>query len=562
MLAKDALLTMKQTGREYGTFRTVSVQGMPFTQALQVTTSSKPPKYYSVQAKLMSLPAIKDGDVLLASFYARCTAGGTIETSQGQIAFGIQDKDTQKAIGRFTASPGGEWQRFLIPMTATEAMPSGKAALALSFGAMLQTVEIGGLEVINYGHKLAEKDLPVTKVTYEGREADAPWRAEAKKRIEQYRKADVNVVVKDAEGKPVPDATVDVTMQKYAFQFGAAITNRAVVDQAVAPTIFEKHSQLFNQGLSVGYFLWRYLEEPDGTAHADTIVKYLRDHGMTTRAHVLVWEREDHFPDDVLAMIKNGQKDKLHQRIADHITKTVTQYRGRIDEWVVENEAVDNSEIRKVLGEASIAEWFKVAHAADPKAKLMINENRTEGLKPDKSDRLLELVKIITDNGGPLDTIGIQGHMGSTPPAPETVLKHFDKLAATGKTLAITEYDFDSTDEQLKADYTRDFLTLVFSHPSFNCFTMWRFWDGKPEKRESVVYANDWTMRPSGKAYQDLVFNQWWTKETGKTDAAGQFATRGFLGDYEVTVSRDGKTQTARATLLKDQPNTVEIILK
>jgi hypothetical protein len=66
-------------------------------------------------------------------------------------------------------------------------------------------------------------------------------------------------------------------------------------------------------------------------------------------------------------------------------------------------------------------------------------------------------------------------------------------------------------------------------------------------------------MRLSGKCYKDLVFHQWWTNASGKTDPAGSFRTRGFLGDYEIRATCHGKTQTIKVSLKKDQPNLVEL---
>jgi len=357
----------------------------------------------------------------------------------------------------------------------------------------------------------------------------------------------LTVQVRGADGKDIPDAKVDVRMLKHEFQWGAAITSRAGVGSPDRDKILSSHKALFNQGLPITYFVWPILETPEGKKGADDILKYFRDNQMATRAHVLLWERMDVLPNDVQQMVQNGEKEKLRKRITDHITNTVTTYKGRVDEWVVENEAVDNSEIRKLLGEESIAEWFKVARRADPNARLMINENQLEGGKPSKIDRLLDLCKVITDNGGSFDVIGIQGHRGAVPIPPQTMLEHFDRLAATGKRLAITEYDMSSNDEELKADYTRDFMITIFSHPNFDCLTMWRFWDGQPEKKQSVVYANDWTLRPCGQVYKELVFNQWWTNEKGKTDNTGSFTTRGFLGEYEISVTHAGKTITQKA---------------
>ncbi|CAN5384824.1 endo-1,4-beta-xylanase [soil metagenome] len=552
----------KMLGTEFGSMAIEPVTGMPFSKVMRVTTTTRPEKEYAIQAKVFTTAPIQKGDALLVSFYARSTGSGNNDTGLGLVSMAVQTKQPMVLIGKYQATPGADWQQYFCPMDAKGDAPAGNAFCSFSFGAQLQTIEIGDVQVLNYGHSKTINDLPKTEITYDGREPNAAWRQAAEQRIEKNRKGDLTVVVKDVFGHLIPNATVQVDMTKHAFNWGAAVTSRAFENSAAAKPILENHKQLFNQGVPITYFVWPILETQEGKDGANKILKYFNENGIASRAHVLVWERSDHFPADVQQMLKNGEKQQLHDRIASHIRDTVKTYKGRVNEWVVENEAVDNSEIRDALGENSIAEWFKIARETDPTARLMINENRVEGLKPDKSDRLLHLVDLVEKNGGKIDTIGIQGHFGSIPVPPETLLKHYDKLAATGKQLAITEYDFASEDEQLKADYTRDIMTAVFSEPSFNCFTIWRFWDGKPEKRESVIFANDWTLRPSGQVYKDLVFGKWWTKVTGKTDAAGKFSTRGFLGDYRITVTGNGKTGSVSTTLRKGAPDVVEVTLK
>ena len=281
--------------------------------------------------------------------------------------------------------------------------------------------------------------------------------------------------------------------------------------------------------------------------------------------HVILYERMNEFPPDVQKMVENKEADKLRPRIEAHITDVIKSYKDRgVSEFVVENEAVDNHELRQFYGPTVMADWFKLARQAGPNVRLMINENRTDGGKPDKTDAFLGLCHQITSNGGPLDVLGIQGHMGTFPIPPVKLLEHYDRLASTtGKALAITEYDFGSDDDpQLKADYTRDIMTVVFSHPSFNNFTIWKWWDGGEQRHHAVLFAYDWTLKPSGQAYKDLVFKKWWTNADGQTDASGQYKTRGFLGDYEVTATAGGKTGTVKATLRKGTaPNTVEITL-
>ena len=52
-----------------------------------------------------------------------------------------------------------------------------------------------------------------------------------------------------------------------------------------------------------------------------------------------------------------------------------------------------------------------------------------------------------------------------------------------------------------------------------------------------LLYRADWTLRPAGRAWYDLVFKDWWTPEQRSgVDAHGEFQMRGFQGDYMVEV--------------------------
>jgi hypothetical protein len=58
---------------------------------------------------------------------------------------------------------------------------------------------------------------------------------------------------------------------------------------------------------------------------------------------------------------------------------------------------------------------------------------------------------------------------------------------------------------------------------------------------KAALFRADWSAKPNGRQFLDLVHNRWKTKCTGTTDANGRFSVRGFLGDYELTVEKDGR---------------------
>ena len=49
------------------------------------------------------------------------------------------------------------------------------------------------------------------------------------------------------------------------------------------------------------------------------------------------------------------------------------------------------------------------------------------------------------------------------------------------------------------------------------------------------MYRADWTITPTGEAYRNLIFNEWWTKVSGKADRKGNFSTSAFYGKYKIT---------------------------
>jgi endo-1,4-beta-xylanase len=104
----------------------------------------------------------------------------------------------------------------------------------------------------------------------------------------------------------------------------------------------------------------------------------------------------------------------------------------------------------------------------------------------------------------------------------------------------------------------RDFMTVIFSHPSVHGFLMWGFWDGKHWLGNAPIYRKDWSLKPSGEVYMDLVFNQWWTDVRGKSDTEGKMRVKGFLGEYEVTV-RVGREERVEKLALGKGENVVVI---
>jgi hypothetical protein len=64
------------------------------------------------------------------------------------------------------------------------------------------------------------------------------------------------------------------------------------------------------------------------------------------------------------------------------------------------------------------------------------------------------------------------------------------------------------------------------------------------------MFRKDWSMRPFAKAYLELTRDVSTTQEERVTDSGGEVAFRGFLGDYDLEVTRDGRTERASFSLI------------
>jgi GH35 family endo-1,4-beta-xylanase len=226
--------------------------------------------------------------------------------------------------------------------------------------------------------------------------------------------------------------------------------------------------------------------------------------------------------------------------------------KGRLVDWDVINEPYNNNDVMKILGDAEMIAWFKLARRLDPDVRLTLNDFAIlseGGLDARHQDHFEKTLRFLKDGGAPITGLGMQSHFGGTPTPPEKMLSILDRYAAIGLDISITEHDIDSEDEQLQADFTRDFLTAVFSHPSVVAILTWGFWENSHWRPKAAYYRKDWSVTPAGQAWLDLVTKKWWTNVTLETAAAGTARTRGFLGDYQVTVTYHGVTKTVPAKL-------------
>lgn len=557
---------------------TIEVADQPFATARRVTVDSEPTHLWDVMMYAKNETPIAARDVLSADFYARCAEP---PDNGSECRFTIYFQMAEAPYTRSTVFPvrvGETWQHFSHPFSASIGYDTGAAAAALFLGYPAQTLEIADFSIQNFGDTKTEAELDNTPFTYDGRDTDAPWRAEAAERIEQYRKGDLTVSVVDAEGSPIPNAAVSVEMTRHRFGFGTAIDTdglRYTFSDADIETYTDKVSMLFNTVVFENTLKWVALEGEWGDMlGADTAawgLDWAENLDLDTRGHVLVWPGWTNLPaslksDYDTSLAADGAEvaeSLLRETVETHVQSTVSSFAGRLTHWDVLNEPFDNHDLMDILGRDAMVDWFQIARDEDPAAALFINDYSI--LAPITTfsasrKNLFDTVSYLVEQDAPIDGIGLQAHFQGDLTDPERVLEILDEAAAYNKQIWITEFDIANATNELAADYTRDFLTVLFSHPAVEGFVMWGFWDGAHFGGPAPLFEKDWTEKPAFAAYRDLVLTQWHTQDAGAADADGRFETRAFFGTYDITVTANG-LETSETADFSPETSVVSVVL-
>jgi endo-1,4-beta-xylanase len=287
-------------------------------------------------------------------------------------------------------------------------------------------------------------------------------------------------------GRPAGTASLSLGSlgDRTGVRIGTAVDMAALA--ADAPYRAEAASE-FSSVTPENVMKWESVEPTRGTyawAPADQLVAFARDNHQLVRGHTLVWHSQ--LPGWLTA--GNFTPDELRDILHRHITDEVSHFKGRIWQWDVVNEAFNddgtlrNSIWLQKLGPGYIADAFRWAHEADPKAALFINDYNIEGVNA-KSTALYDLVSRLRAEHVPIDGVGVQGHLDVQYPAPHDIADNLGRFDELGVQTAITEADVritmpvDNTEREAQAEAYSVLLQGCLLTEHCTDFTVWGFTD-------------------------------------------------------------------------------------
>ena len=395
------------------------------------------------------------------------------------------------------------------------------------------------------------------------------WKPAAETAIRQHRMAPLTVEVVDANGNAVPEATIRIRMRESAFRWGSIVNMEEVfkLERAGYPIgsnhPYWNHLRQFNSiGAGNGGKWKQWLNLPNRAKYLE-VMDWLNENDIGNRLHAPIWpsiRRWNAVPDTVL----NAQATATQTR-AEVIREIV---RGHLESYmpIIQNkQAYEVDLVNELIHEADLTtdlmgltdiddridehtQWYKWAKAAGPEVDLIVNEYDLYQSGNDFHSRFVDYVTKMIERGAPVDGVGMQGHFFGPIPAYEELKKRLAEVAVLDLPMAVTEFDMvNNTYEEMER-----VLYSLFSEPLVNNFTVWGAWDGNQWRNNAPIYNLDWSLKPSGRAYFDLVKDRWRTDTTLVAGQDGPISLEAFRGTYDVYVEHEGQVTQAQTEVAED----------
>lgn len=388
------------------------------------------------------------------------------------------------------------------------------------------------------------------------------------RQIEKNRKADAVIRLKDA----AVGTEVKVEQTSHEFIFGSNIFLYGQLDSPEKNRAYEAtFGELFNSATLP--FYWKTLEpvkgQPRYTADSpyeyrrpatDPIVDFCEQKGVHMKGHAMIygirsWGHPTWMSDD---------REVMEQEFEAHIKELAKRYKGRIHNWDVVNECLNQAN-RGVMPDDYTYKSWSWAMKYFPKS-VTFNSNECDmRWDTQRIRRYVEIVRDLVDRGARVDYMGIQMHilrpkLASAIAAGESDVLNPDKiwerlniLTEAERPIFISEVTVSATDDSeegraIQKMLARNLYRIWFSHPQVAGITWWNMVDGGAvagEPSYSGLFDMNMKRKPSYEALDNLINHEWKTCLSTKVDAERNISFRGFRGDYKITyTNRKGESVT------------------
>jgi endo-1,4-beta-xylanase len=281
-------------------------------------------------------------------------------------------------------------------------------------------------------------------------------------------------------------------------------------------------AQEFNQVTAENAMKWDATEPSDNQYNftgADQIVAFAQQNGQIVHGHTLVWHSQ------TPSWVQGLSATAMRTAMLDHIATVVGHYASNatVQSWDVVNEVFDeNGGFRtsfwyNTLGSGFIADAFRAARAADPDAKLCINDYNVEGVNA-KSTAMYNLVSSLKSQGVPIDCVGFQSHLATQYGFPGQLSQNVARFAALGVQVRFTELDVrivlpaDTNEINTQNTYYANIINACLASTACPGVTIWGFTDKYswvpntfPSEGQALIYDTNYNPKGDYTAVHDAL---------------------------------------------------------
>ncbi|GEM_PF-3849628 len=505
-------------------------------------------------------PVLK-GEQVMAIFWARGRPLPGADTkgwgAQLQcVVRGPGDHPSSPSVPWQWTSPGkvqdlrDAWQLYWVPTrwAAHRDIKAGELSLQFWMGQLAQEVEIAGIALVSIPNANLSK-LPPPRLDYPGRAADAAWRAEAEKRIETHRKADMKLRIVDSDGNALPNVRIEAELKSHRFRLGSTLSLLHWHGRTLNQRIIPPEDQKAFQNRSMAYFNEIRLEDAFGVADAVWDQESYR--ARVSETLTFYQERKVNVLSGALWTPGQNAAPSLPQRLQGEGVDTVAN-------WILVSDTGNTDALKSQGGAKALRSYFQQAGEALQEGQSLWLEEPT--LQQSLISGSFEAFGIKANQGWPgflkEEQVPLQGLSLAAQggllrdQAPETWWKIFD-LLQTRFDLRIRIHNLNvptrepdsEAHVQAQVDMMRDSLYTLFAHPAVDGVTFNGFWEGLHTQPSAALWNQRWQTTPLGDLVVDLFYKQWTTKLDGQSDENGLWDARGFQGSYRIKLTGpDGKS--------------------
>lgn len=510
---------------------------------LQINIFREPERFWYVQLIQEYQIGVNENDILLLSF--------NLENPTNEVIVAVQDNGEpyQKYVW-IRINQSEETVHYRIAFNGSIHSWNAKGVeLCFFFEENIGIIEISNISFKNLGSGINIEELNADMIYdpfFGTQKKSDEWRQPALERIERIRKSPLTIRCVDSRGNSIEGVKVHINQTKSYFLFGTAVNANLFGGGEYNPTYIKKVGELFNIVTIENHLKWKAME----WAHpaVDYVFEWAKRNNVPVHGHCLFWPSYNHCP----RWLQGLPPDEIYDAVISHVANYTEEYRGRVIHWDVINEAVTCDEIWRECGIELLVDCYTTAKENDPDVLLMYNDYSLLCNDYKKQSQVIELVNELMKRGAPVEALGVQGHLHvGDLPTPANALKNLDRMASLGLPIYITELDIGTEEHwDFHAHYFTDLMTALFSHPSVEGIIQWGFWEGSHWRPDTALYNLDWTPRPAGLAFENLIFNEWRTDVMLSTNETGVAYYNCFHGDYEITASYENYTVVETISVL------------